>query len=143
MVNEEKLRIMTQIALDETKRYKTEIEESGYYKSDYIRAHTIAVVWNLTLAYVLILFLIALYNADYIFVNVASLEYDRLGFAVLGVYVGILILGIFFSYFHFKKKYVKNLLVLKGYYSNLKKLDEFYTRNQNKEETGDDTIISV
>jgi len=143
MVNEEKLRIMTQIALDETKRYKTEIEESGYYKSDYIRAHIISVVWNLTVAYVFILFLIALYNADYIFVNVASLEYDRLGFTVLGIYVGILILGILFSFFHFKKKYAKNLLVLKEYYTNLKKLDEFYMQNQNKEETGDDTIIGV
>ena len=53
MVNEEKLRIMTQIALDETKRHKTEIKEGGYYKLDYIRAHIISVVWNLTLAYVL------------------------------------------------------------------------------------------
>ncbi len=143
MVNEEKLRIMTQIALDETKRHKTEIKEGGYYKLDYIRAHIISVVWNLTLAYVLILFLIALYNADYIFVNVASLEYDRLGFIVLGIYVGILVLGILFSYFHFKKEYAKNLFILKGYYTNLKKLDEFYTQNQNKEETGDDTIIGV
>ena len=117
MVNEEKLRIMTQIALDETKRHKTEIKEGGYYKLDYIRAH--------------------------IFVNVASLEYDRLGFIVLGIYVGILVLGILFSYFHFKKEYAKNLFILKGYYTNLKKLDEFYTQNQNKEETGDDTIIGV
>ena len=31
MVNEEKIRIMTQIALDEEKKYKTEIEESGLY----------------------------------------------------------------------------------------------------------------
>ena len=52
MVNEEKIRIMTQIALDEEKRYKTEIEESGYYKSDYIRAHVISVVWSLTVSYV-------------------------------------------------------------------------------------------
>ena len=44
MVNEEKIRIMTQIALDEEKKYKTEIEESGYYKSDYIRAHVISAV---------------------------------------------------------------------------------------------------
>lgn len=143
MVNEEKIRIMTQIALDEEKRYKTEIEESGYYKSDYIRAHVISVVWSLTVSYVLILFLIALYNADYIFVNVARLEYGKLGFAVFGIYVGILILGIFFSYFHFKKKYAENLLALKGYYANLKKLDEFYMQHQNKEETGDDTIIGV
>ena len=143
MVNEEKIRIMTQIALDETKRYKSAIEESGYYKSDYIRAHVISVVWNLTVSYVLVLFLVALYHADYIFVNVARLEYDKLGFAVLGIYAGIVILSLFFSYFHFKRKYIKSLSALKEYYTKLKKLEDFYMQHQNKEEAGDGTITGV
>ena len=41
MVNEEKVHIMTQIALDETKKCKDQLHEGGYYKSDYIRSHTI------------------------------------------------------------------------------------------------------
>lgn len=141
MVNEEKVRIMTQIALDETKNYKEEIKEGGYYKSDYVRSHIISVIWNLTVSYLLILFLIALYHADYIFVNVVRIEYEKLGFAIFGIYVVLIILSIFFSYFYFTKKYAKNTLALRDYYGKLKKLDDFYT--QSKEETGDDTATGV
>lgn len=141
MVNEEKLRIMTQIALDETKRYKEEINEGGYYKSDYVRSHVISVVWSFTISYLLVLFLIALYHADYIFVNVVRLEYDKIGFTVLGVYVVLVVMSIAFSYYHFNRKYRKNQQARKAYYADLQKLDDFYS--QMKEETGDDTVTGA
>ena len=80
MVNEEKVRIMAQIALDETKYHKKEIREGEYDKSDYVRSHVISAIWNVTISYIFILCLIALYYADYIFLNVARLAYERLYF---------------------------------------------------------------
>ena len=84
MVNEEKVHIMTQIALDETKKCKDQLHEGGYYKSDYIRSHTISAVWNITVSYLLVLFLIALYFSDYLFVNVVRLNYLQLGIMIGG-----------------------------------------------------------
>lgn len=141
MVNEEKVRIMTQIALDETKNYKEEISESGYYKSDYVRSQTISSVWSITLGYLLVLLLIALYYADYIFVNVIRLNYKMIGFVVFGIYLGILVPSIFFSYIHYRKKYAENMLALRQYYGKLKELDEFYSKS--KEETEDDTVTGA
>lgn len=141
MVNEKKVRIMTQIALDETKYYKEEIREGGYYKSDYIRSHIVSVLWNVTVSYLFVLFLIALYHADYIFVNVVRLNYEMIGFAVFGIYIGIFVPTIFFSYFHYRKKYAKNKIALWEYYSKLKELDDFYL--QSKEEAEDDTVAGA
>ena len=104
MVNEEKVHIMTQIALDETKKCKDQLHEGGYYKSDYIRSHTISAVWNITVSYLLVLFLIALYFSDYLFVNVVRLNYLQLGIMIGGGYFILLAGTVFFSYFDYLKQ---------------------------------------
>ena len=104
MVNEEKVRIMAQIALDETKYHKKEIRGGEYDKSDYVRSHVISAIWNVTISYIFILCLIALYYADYIFLNVARLAYERLGFILLGIYTIFIILTILMSYLFYSKK---------------------------------------
>ena len=141
MVSEKKVRLMTQIALDETKYDKEQISESGYYKSDYVRTQMTSAVWNITVSYLLILFLIALYYADYIFINVVRLNYELIGVAVLGIYIALLVPTVFFSYIHARKKYVRNRIALREYYGKLKELDDYYT--QSKEEAEDDTIIGA
>lgn len=141
MVNEKKVRIMTQIALDEMKYHKKEISEGGYYKSDYVRSHIISSVWNVTVSYFLLLFLIVLYHADYIFVNVARLEYEKYGFMAFGIYIGLMVLVILFSYFHFTQKYVANKAILREYREKLKELDNFYL--QSREEAEHDTATGV
>ena len=131
MVSEKKVRLMAQIALDETKRYKREISEGGYYKSDYVRSPTVSAVWNVTVRY----------HADYIFVNVVHLNYEMIGFAVFGIYIGIFVPTIFFSFFHYRKKYARNSIALREYYKKLKALDEFYSRS--REEAEDDTVAGA
>lgn len=141
MVNEEKVRIMTQIALDETKNYKKEINEGEYYKSDYVRSHIVSVLWNITVSYALIVCLIALYYADYIFINVARMDYERIGFILLGIYTVLVILSILLSYLFFSKKYVINRKKLEEYFKKLEQLDEFYT--QSKEGAENDTTTGA
>ena len=133
MVSEKKVRLMAQIALDETKRYKREISEGGYYKSDYVRSRTVSAVWNVTVSYLLVLFLFAMYHADYI--------YEMIGFAVFGIFIGIFVPTIFFSFFHYRKKYARNSIALREYYKKLKALDEFYSRS--REEAEDDTVAGA
>lgn len=141
MVNEKKVHIMTQLALDEEKKYRNEIKEGGYYKTDYVRSHVMSSIGSCTVSYILILFLTVLYHADYIFVNVARLQYGKAGVIVLGVYLLIVLLSGGFSYRYFSRKYEKNRVILQQYCSRLKELEVFYT--QNKEEAGNDTIAGL
>jgi len=136
MVSEEKVRIMTQIALDETKKHKEIISEGGYYKSDYVRSHVASAIGNCTVSYLLVLFLVALYHADYIFVNVARLEYHKIGIVILGVYAIFAVSSIFISYFYFTAKYAKGRPAMREYYSHLQKLEDYYTRNGEEAEDG-------
>ena len=141
MVNEKKVHIMTQLALDEEKKYSKIIKEGGYYKTDYVRSHVMSSVGSCTVSYVLILFLVALYHADYIFVNIVRLQYWSIGIVVLGIYLGIVLCSVYFSYRHYSRKYEQNQIILQNYCDKLKELEEFYI--QDKEETGNDTATGV
>lgn len=55
MVNEKKVRLMTQLALDEKRFYKDELDESGYFRSDYIRSNTLKVLLGYSISYLLIM----------------------------------------------------------------------------------------
>lgn len=130
MVNEKKVYIMTQLALDETKRCKTEIEESGYYRSDYIRSHSMRVLWGVSMSYLLGIGLIALYHIEYLFVNVVKLDYRSLGFIALGIYVGVIIVCLTGSVMYYSAKYKKSRKKLKIYMSRLKQLEDLYAEEQ-------------
>ena len=66
MVNEEKTRIMIKVAQYEKELGEKVINEGRYYKTDYVRMHTLSAVLGISTAYLLVLVLIALYNIDYI-----------------------------------------------------------------------------
>ena len=55
MVNEEKLRIMVNLARYEQEPLHTELKEAGYYRIDYIRSHLLVTLWSYSVAYVLVI----------------------------------------------------------------------------------------
>ena len=141
MVNEKKVRIMTQIALDEMTYHKKEISEGGYYKSDYVRSHVISALCSVTFSYLLCLFLVVLYYADYIFENIARLAYGKIGAVIFGGYGAIFVIVLFISYHYYTRRYAVNKVIVRGYCEKLKALEEFY--QESKEETEYDTTTGA
>ncbi|MDO4167699.1 MAG: hypothetical protein Q4D32_09875 [Eubacteriales bacterium] len=130
MVNEKKVRIMTQLALDETKRYKQEIDESGYYHADYVRYHTMHLLWGVTLSYLLGICLVALYHMEYLLINLVKMDYRSIGLIALGIYVGMFVVCLIGSILYYSAKYKENRKKLKIYMARLKQLEEFYAEDQ-------------
>lgn len=130
MVSEEKVRIMTQLALDETKRSKEEIEEGGYYRADYIRTHTLKVLLSVSMSGLLILGLVVLYHIEYFFVNVVKLDYHRLGILALVLYIGLMVVCMLGSVVYYSAKYTRSHKKRKAYLNKLKELEEFYAVNK-------------
>lgn len=131
VVNEEKIRIMTRLALYEDKVSQTELKEGGYYKSDYIRAHLMTAIWSYTVAFVLMLALLALYHFEYLVSDVGMQDIRSLSVAVAAIYLLVLLCCIFFSVTVSSVQYNQLQKKRKEYYNELKRLEAFY--NQNKE----------
>ena len=92
MVNEKKVRLMTQLALDEKRLYKDELDESGYFRSDYIRSNTLKVLLGYSISYLLIMGLVAMYYVDYLFTNVVQMDMQSMVWLAGCIYVGLLLI---------------------------------------------------
>lgn len=91
MLDEKRIRIMTRLALSEEKHGKENFNIGKYYKSDYIRYSLLKTILAVTVGYVLILGMIALYHAEYLIANATRLDYRSLGIYILGIYLLIVV----------------------------------------------------
>lgn len=131
MVNEKKVRLMTQLALDEKRFYKDELDESGYFRSDYIRSNTLKVLLGYSISYLLIMGLVAMYYVDYLFTNVVQSMVWLAGC----IYVGLLLIITLFCVLFYMTKYTNNRKRLRKYMMEIDKLQKFYRDSKDNKET--------
>jgi hypothetical protein len=127
MVNEEKLRIMTGLARYEQGSSEKEIKEAGYYPVDYIRTHLLSTVWSYSIAYLLLLLLIALYHFEYLMSAIRLQEIKSLVVAAVAVYLLILLGCSFFTVLIYSRKYHHIQKKRRDYLVELKKMEVYYS----------------
>lgn len=123
MINEERTKLMTRLALYETKAGKKELQITRYFQGDYI---AVQMIWSFvcgTLAFLIVAGLCALYSIENLMINLFSM--DILGFAknimivyiaFIGVYLGLCYTYLSYRYSKYKKRVNKHLLRLKELY---------------------------
>ena len=135
MVNEKKVRLMTQLALDEKRFYKDELDESGYFRSDYIRSNTLKVLLGYSISYLLIMGLVAMYYVDYLFTNVVQMDMQSMVWLAGCIYVGLLLIITLFCVLFYMTKYTNNRKRLRKYMMEIDKLQKFYRGSKDNKET--------
>lgn len=135
MVNEKKVRLMTQLALDEKRFYKDELDESGYFRSDYIRSNTLKVLLGYSISYLLIMGLVAMYYVDYLFTNVVQMDMQSMVWLAGCIYVGLLLIITLFCVLFYMTKYTNNCKRLRKYMMEIDKLQKFYRDSKDNKET--------
>ena len=135
MVNEKKVRLMTQLALDEKRFYKDELDESGYFRSDYIRSNTLKVLLGYSISYLLIMGLVAMYYVDYLFTNVVQMDMQSMVWLAGCLYVGLLLIITLFCVLFYMTKYTNNRKRLRKYMMEIDKLQKFYRDSKDNKET--------
>ena len=135
MVNEKKVRLMTQLALDEKRFYKDELDESGYFRSDYIRSNTLKVLLGYSISYLLLMGLVAMYYVDYLFTNVVQMDMKSMVWMAGCIYVGLLLIITLFCVLFYMTKYTNNRKRLRKYMMEIDKLQKFYRDSKDNKET--------
>ena len=123
MINEQRTRMMTKLALYESKRGKKELQITRYAPGDYVTAH---MLWSFvcgTIAFVIVLALWVLYNIESLLIELFSMDIMHLAINVLlvyiiymGLYLGMCYVYISYRYGRYKKRVNKFLLGLKELY---------------------------
>ncbi len=126
MLNNDKIRLMTKLAIYENKEGKEDIRLSKYYKTDYVRYHTIKSLITASLGYALILVLIFLYKSEYIIREAITMDYKTIGIYILGFYIMIIAVYGLGSVVGYSIKYDKSRKKLGRYYKLLRRLSKIY-----------------
>ena len=129
MLNNEKINIMSRLALCEQKE-KEDIKMSKFYKLDYIRLQVLKTIVSVTIGYLLVLLMIGIYKAEYIISQAVNLDYVGIGKIILGIYILLLFVYSVIVIIIYSFKYDKSRKNLSGYYKNLKRLDRIYQEGQ-------------
>ena len=74
MLNEEKIRLMTKLAIYEQGEGKESIKSNKYYKKDYVGLKMINTAITITLAFMLCLILWVIYKVDFFAKNIVSMN---------------------------------------------------------------------
>lgn len=123
MINEERTRMMTKLAMYESKQGKKELQITRYAPGDYV---AVQMLWSFvcgTIAFVIIAALCVLYNIESLLIELFSMDILHLAIKVLlvyiifmGLYLGICYIYISYRYGRYKKRVNKFLLGLKELY---------------------------
>lgn len=133
MLNDKKIRLMTKLARFEDCDGKEELKIDRYYRVDYIRYQVLKSVLCVTLGYILVILSILVYQSEYVMDNITAINYRKIGFYMVTVYLFILLFYSFItgiiSYFHYERAKTK----LKKYKKNLKTLRILYKEGSESE----------
>lgn len=126
MLNQDKVRTMTRLAIYEQGKGKEELKINKYYKNDYIRLQVIKSFIASTLASLLIAVIIALYQSEYLILNATKLNFAEIGKAVLLIYIMVSIFYFIITTTNAALKYNKAKKSLRRYNYLLRKLKSIY-----------------
>lgn len=126
MINEEKVKIMTRLAIYESTKGKRQLNISKYYKRDYVRYNMFKTAVASTVAFFVLLGIYILVNAEELmmWLNSADIlhEATKLGIIYL-IFVVFYMLIARFVYAHKYEKVKPDVII---YNHNLKRLKEIY-----------------
>lgn len=126
MLNEEKIRLMTDIAIFEKENGRKMNGITGYFKSDFISRNMIRGFLSYTVCFVLVLIIWVMFNMD-AFLNTAGLDALILsGEKALICYAAGLLAYLFLIFRVYAKRYDYEVRKVRIYTAKLKHLDKRY-----------------
>lgn len=126
MLKEEKIHLMTRLALYEKKEGKHTIPIGKYYKKDYVALKMLQTAFATAIAYFCILALWMLGQMESLLEGLKDMNFVALGIYVILGFVGIELIFLVFAYRRYSRRYTEAKKNLKSYYQDLKHLNHYY-----------------
>ncbi len=126
MLNEEKIKAMNRLALYEKKEGKKYFPISKYFRSDYVGQALIRNLFLVTIGYLLLMALVAMYNTDFLMENIHKMDLKKLAFYLIAGYGIILGAYTFLTFILYNVKYYLAKKSVRKYYEQLTKVEKMY-----------------
>ena len=133
MLSEDRIKVMTRLAVYEKEHGKENEIASRFYKNDYVSYNMIWTGVMTTIAYGLGLLLYFLLNFEGYMKNMHTMNLVEQGKIVIVLYLCVLTVMLIVSWFFYRKKYVKASKGLKEYCDRLHELERIYNEESHRE----------
>lgn len=123
MVNEEKVRLMTKLAVFEENKGKKTLSIGDYYRSDFISKNLLSGFIAGTIAYFLLFTIWALHEGENLVQSLLELDFGHIIFLVIVFYGIFMVLYLTICYLVGDYRYRRSVKSLKAYKKALKRLE--------------------
>lgn len=130
MINEEKVKLMTKLAIYESQKGKKQLNISKYYKRDYVRYNMFKTVVAATVSFIMLLAIYVLVNAEDLLMSLNELDFMKEATKLGILYVVFILIYMIVARLIYARRYeqVKPDVII--YNHNLKKLKEMYDKEE-------------
>ena len=132
MLNENKVKMMTKMAIYEKNEGKKMLRTAKYFKGDYVSLAVLKSTIATTFAFIIVALMVVLCNTESIIRQINSMDYVALGKKIIVYYVLALIVYAVISGIYSAYQYDKTRSGIKKYVMRLNKLERFYNLQRKK-----------
>ena len=144
MLDEEKIRLMTQISIYEKNEELRDLEMSKFRKEDYVKFGCLKTLIAVTFAYWLCIGVYVLLKFEEVLNNLNTMDYFSVVSKLMGGYVLAMVIFYLYAFVVYNFKYMKAKPRLIQHNRNLKKLVKLYKEDEAHEQvlTGEVKVYS-
>ena len=128
MLNEERIKLMTKMAVYEANEGKKNVAIGNYFRGDYIGLQVIKSIISATIAFLIVFGLFVFYDFEVFMSDIYKMDLLGFGKNVIIAYLIFVAVYALISYMIYTYRYTKARKSLKMYYNNLKKLAYLYDK---------------
>lgn len=134
MLDEDRIRVMTKLAVFENTKGRRMQPANNYYKSDYMSYHMIWAGIAATIAFILGWALIIVYRMEYYLNNINKIQLSSMGILVVVIYLCYIFCFEMIAWFIYRKRYKQAQRYLQEYCNELKELEKIYNKEYRRKE---------
>ena len=108
MINKRKVRLMARTAMYLKHEGTEDIPKSKYYRKDYVSLHMWLTAIAVTIAYFLLLILIACCNFENLINRLTTMNYTVLLVVIILGYIAMMLIFMFIAYFVYSYRYTES-----------------------------------
>ena len=132
VLNENKVKMMTKMAIYEKNEGKKMLRTAKFFKGDYVSLAVLKSTIATTFAFIIVALMVVLCNTESIIRQINSMDYVALGKKIIVYYVLALIVYAVISGIYSAYQYDKTRSGIKKYVMRLNKLERFYNLQRKK-----------
>lgn len=128
MLNEEKVILMTRLAMYEQSLGKEDLDKAKYFKSDYVKYNCLKTLVTTTVLFIVVVVSYIYYNIGTIIENLVDMDFFKIAYKLIIAYGITCVVFMLLAWVLYTYRYIKAKPKLIKYNQNLKKLIEYYDK---------------